>query len=98
MLKPHGLITAVGVLVILGGYAWWANRHPVADTTATPPAPKIISIAPEQISSIRLVKADEPVSIEKKADKWQIVMPRQLAADTDAVTGMTSSLSSLSSD
>jgi hypothetical protein len=57
MLKPQGLITAVGVLAILGGYAWWANRHPTSDkSTTTPAAPKILSLTADQITGIRLVK------------------------------------------
>jgi hypothetical protein len=100
MVKPHGLITALGVLAILGGYAWWANKHPTADTPpATPAAPKILSLAADQIQSIRLAKTGaEPVSIVRTGDKWQIAGARPLAADTDAINSLSSAVSPLNSD
>jgi hypothetical protein len=100
MLKPHGLITAVGVLAILGGYAWWANRHPAVDTTvATTTSPKILSLNADQITSIRLAKTGaEPITLNKTGDKWQVVTDKTLAADSDAVAGITGAVSPLTSD
>ena len=100
MLKPHGLITAVGVLAILGGYAWWANRHPVADTTPDKSvSPKILTLTADQITSIRLAKTGEdPITLSKTGDKWQIETTKPLAADQDAVTSLTGAVSPLTSD
>ncbi len=100
MLKPHGLITAAGVLAILGGYAWWANRHPVSDTnTTTPPAPKILALTADQITNIKIAKTDEdPVVLNKTGDKWVIAAAKPLAADNDAVSTLTGALSPLTSD
>jgi hypothetical protein len=97
MLKPQGLITALGVLAILGGYAWWANRHPTADTTpATPAAPKILALTADQITSIRLSKPGaDPITLTKSGDKWKL---DALAADQDAVTTLTGAVSPLTSD
>jgi len=103
MLKPQGLITAVGVLAILGGYAWWANRHPVADTSATPPAPKILSLSADQITAVRLAKPGAPpVVLNKTASGWQIAASdktdKPLPADSDAVTALTGAVTPLNSD
>jgi hypothetical protein len=100
MLKPHGLITAVGVLAILGGYAWWANKHPVAEpASTTPPSPKILSLTADQITSIRLAKTgSEPLTLQKTGDAWQVTTPNPLTADQDAITSLTSAVSPLTSD
>jgi hypothetical protein len=100
MLKPQGLIAAVTVLAVLGGYAWWSNRHPKSDTASTTPvAPKILSLTADQIQQIRVSKAGaEPVTLLKTGDQWQIAAAKPLAADQDAVGGLTSALSPLNSD
>ncbi len=100
MMKTHGLITAVGVLAILGGYAWWANRHPAADTAAAPATPQITSIAADQIQSIRIAKAgSDPVVLDKTSGQWKVQAgDKALAADQDAVSGFTSAVSPLNSD
>ena len=36
-MKSGGLITALGVLVVLGGLVWWFNKHPTADTARRRP-------------------------------------------------------------
>ena len=56
-MKPHGLIAATGVLAILGGYAWWANKNPTPEAASTVPvAPKILALNADQIQSIKLTK------------------------------------------
>lgn len=99
-MKPHGLIAALGVLAILGGYAWWANRHPVSDTASTTPAsPKILSLPADQITTIRIAKTGaEPITLAKQGDQWQITTPNALPADQDAVTALTSAISPLTAD
>ena len=100
MLKPHGLITAVGVLAILGGYAWWANRHPAADTSpATGATSKILTLAADQIQSIQLAKTGaDPITLTRTGDAWQIAGAKPLAADPDAITSLTGAVSPLTSD
>src|SRR5277367_2082946 len=99
-MKPHGLIAALGVLAILGGYAWWANKHPVADKASTTPAsPKILSLSADQIQSIRLAKTGaDPVVVNKTGSTWQIDGAKPLAADSDAVTSLTGAVSPLTAD
>lgn len=100
MLKPQGLIAAAGVLVILGGYAWWAQKHPTADTSSsTPAAPKILSLSADQIQSFRLAKTGEdPVTLNKTGDGWQIAGAKPLAADQDAISSLTGTVTPLTSD
>jgi len=99
MLKPHGLITAVGVLAILGGYAWWVNRHPAPETPPTPAAPKILSLTADQITSIHLSKTGaEPIVLNKAPDGWQIDGAKPLAADSDAIAALTGAVSPLTAD
>lgn len=100
MLKPQGLITAVGVLAILGGYAWWANKHPTApDTSTAATSPKILSLSADQITGIRLAKTGaEPVVLSKSGNQWQITAPQALPADSDSLTALTTALSPLASD
>src|SRR6185312_241991 len=100
MLKPQGLITAVGVLAILGGYAWWANRHPTSDKSpADATSPKILSLTADQITGIRLLKTGpDAVVLSKTGDKWQITAPQELPADSDSVTALTGAVAPLTSD
>jgi hypothetical protein len=99
MLKPQGLITAVGVLAILGGYAWWANRHPAPDTSATSTAPKILSLSADDITGIQLEKTGtDPVVLKKTGNQWQITAPQTLPADSDSMTALTTALAPLTSD
>jgi hypothetical protein len=74
----------------------------VADTPATPPAPKILNIAADQITSIRLAKAaGEPITLSKQGDRWQVAggdAAKPLPADQDAVTSLTGAAAPLNSD
>jgi hypothetical protein len=100
MLKPQGLITAVGVLAILGGYAWWANRHPTSDKSPEDKnSPKILTLAADQITGIKLIRTGaDTVVLTKSGDKWQITAPQELPADSDAVNGLTGAVAPLTSD
>jgi hypothetical protein len=100
-MKPGGLFTAVGVLIVLGGVVWWFNKHPSTDATAskTPAAPKLISVDPKQIEGIRLAKAGaEPVELTKLAGSWTIAKPSAMPADADAVSMLAGSIASLNAD
>ena len=94
-IKPGGLFTAVGVLVVLGGLVWWFNKHPTADATAskTATAPKLISVDPKQIEDIRLAKSGaDPIELAKLANSWTITKPSAMPADADAVNMLAGSI------
>jgi hypothetical protein len=99
-MKSGGLITALGVLVVLGGLVWWSNKHPsTPDTSKTPPAPKLISVDQKQIEGIVLAKpGSDPIELAKLADSWTIVKPTPMPADQDAVGMLTSTLATLNAD
>jgi hypothetical protein len=99
-MKSGGLITALGVLVVLGGLVWWSNKHPTTDTALkTPPAPKLISVDQKQIEGIVLAKTgSDPIELTKLADSWTIAKPTAMPADQDAVGMLTSTLATLNAD
>ena len=99
-MKSGGLITALGVLVVLGGLVWWFNKHPTADTASkTPPAPKLISVDARQIEDIVLSKAgSDPIELANLAGSWTIAKPMPMPADQDAVNMLTGSLATLNAD
>ena len=73
MKQPVGLLIASVVLVALAGLVWWTNKHPTTSASTTPAAPKILSIAENQVQQIRISKpGSNPVVLKKLADKWAI--------------------------
>lgn len=96
------LIIAAAVMAGLGGVVWWSNRQEKlkADKPAPDASPKILSLKDSDIRQIELTKRDEPPTVLKKNDagQWAITAPKPLAADQNAVSSLTSSASSLSSD
>lgn len=99
-MKFGGLLTALGVLVVLGGLVWWSNKHPsVSAASKTPPAPKLISVDAKQIEGIVLAKSgSDPIELVKLADTWSIAKPMPMTADQDAVSMLTGSLATLNAD
>src|SRR5580658_354777 len=99
-MKPGGLFTAIGVLIVLSGLMWWFNKHPTTATASkTPAAPKLISVDAKQIEDIRLVKAgSDPIELAKLADSWTITKPSAMPADQDAVNMLTGSIATLNAD
>jgi Domain of unknown function (DUF4340) len=99
-MKLGGLLTAVGVLAILGGTVWWTNKHPTVDAKSkTPDAPKILSLDPKQITDIRIAKTgSDPVELVKLAQTWEITKPEMLHADQDTVEMFANSVATLTAD
>jgi hypothetical protein len=102
-MKSKGLFIATVVLAALSGALYWSNHHPPADDTAkasldTPP--KILNLKHEDITKLAIKKkAGEEVALAKNdSGKWQIVAPKPLGADQDAVSSVLSTVSSLNSD
>jgi Domain of unknown function (DUF4340) len=102
-MKNSGLIIAAVVLAALAGALYWSNRHPASENTAkasidTPP--KILSLKQDYISKIEIKKKGGEELVLAKGDdgKWQIVAPKPLGADQEAVSSLLSSVSSLNSD
>ena len=100
-LKPGGLFTALGVLVVLGGVTWWFNKHPSTDANASkaPASPKLIAVDTNQIEGIKITKLGaEPIELARLANQWTIVKPATMPADTDSVNMLAGSLATLNAD
>jgi hypothetical protein len=100
-MKSKGLLAASFLLLVLSGIIWWsnkktatANKIPVENTST-----KLLSSSEDQIQEIEIQKrAGEAIRLQRNEASWQIAGPKPLRADPDAISGMLSSLSSLSSD
>lgn len=100
-MKFRGLLVGVALLAVLGGLVYWSNRkQKSADTKTSATETKILSIPEDQIREVRIEKTGGEHTLLRKGDdgKWQIVEPKPLRADQDAVSSMVSTLASLSAD
>lgn len=101
-MKLTRLIIAAALMAGLGGVVWWSNRQEKvkAEKPAADASPKILSLKDSDIRQIEITKKGEPATILKKNDagQWAITAPKPLGADQNAVSSLTSSGSSLSSD
>ena len=101
-MRLRGLLIAAAVLALLAGGVWWSNRARKAEEGKPRPdePPKILSLAEDQIRRIEILKKDaEPTVLEKdQGGNWEMTAPRPLRVDRDAVSSLTSTLSSLNSD
>jgi len=104
MLKPQGLIAALAALAVLGGYAYWAQKHPKTDLAAAgaAEAPKILTLTADQIQSITIKKTGaDTITATKSGDRWQVAGgdgATPVAADSDAIAALTGAVSPLPSD
>jgi hypothetical protein len=96
------LLIATALLAILGAGVWWSNRQktaeeakPKADTT-----PKIVAIPSDQIVQLDFKPKDGQETIIKKTgdNKWEMLQPKPYRVDNEAVSGVTSALSSLAAN
>jgi len=100
-MKSKGLMTASFLLLALSAVIWWSNKKtatagksPVESTTT-----KMVSIPEDQFQEIEIKKrTGETVRLQRDGSKWQITAPEHFRADSDAVSSMLSTLSSLNSD
>jgi Domain of unknown function (DUF4340) len=102
-MKTHSLLVAAFVLLVLTGFLYWSSRHKPADDTSKISAdapPPILKLDESSITSLELKKKDaEPLLLTKNASgDWHITQPKPYRADQSAVTGITSTLSSLNSE
>src|SRR5581483_11453957 len=97
-MKPTGLLVAVALLAVLGGLTWWSNKKQASAGKTSDTTTKILSIPSDQVQELRLKKPGETVDVRQQNGKWQLTQPETLPADSDAVTTMVSSLSSLTAD
>ncbi len=106
-MRPKSLIVAAVLLVVLSGAVWYTKKHPEvaqkfgesdkktpADTSA-----KVLNVPDDQISKIDIKKRDgSDVELDRNGSTWDIAGADRLAADQDAVSGLSSSFAPLTAD
>ena len=100
-MKIRGLIFAVAVLAGLVGTLYWSNHHKPSESVqaSADTPPKILTLNESEVSRIDLKKKIGPeLVLARDNGSWQISSPDKLAADQSAVSGVVSTLSSLSSE
>lgn len=102
-MKSRGLLAAAVVLAALTGTLYWSNHRKAKEVSAAPSAdapPKVLSLNSADLVRVKISKkgADELTLQKNDAGHWQILTPKPLAADQEAVSGLASTLSSLNSD
>jgi hypothetical protein len=98
-MKLNGLLTALGVLIVLGGLVWWSNKHPATDTKTTPALAKLITAKPDEYQHITIAKTgSDPVELAKLANNWEIIKPVQLHADQGSVGSLAGTMTTITPD
>src|SRR3954451_5237623 len=100
-MRPKGLLIAVVLLAVLGGFTWWSTKHPpAADKPSTDGGnTKLLTIPDDQFQEIKVAKlTGEVIDLKKDGGKWRMTSPKAMAADQDAAGSMQSTLANLSSD
>ena len=100
-MKFRGLTFAVTLLAVLTGLLYWSNHHKPAETVqaTTDASPKILTLNDSDVSRVDLKKDGSDLELVKDPQgKWKIESPETLPADQSAVSGVVSSLSSLTSE
>lgn len=102
-MKLRSLIVAAVVLLALVGVLYWSNHRKPSDEIAKASAdtsPVILKLDESTITRFELKNKDaEPILLAKNnAGAWQIEQPKPLRADQSSVSGVLSTLSSLTSE
>jgi hypothetical protein len=102
-MRIRSLIVAAIVLLGLSGALYWSEHRTPTDETAKVSAdnpPAILTLDEVAITRLELKKkATKPIVLTKNTSGvWQIVQPTVLKADQSTVSGVLSTLSSLSSE
>src|SRR5581483_10150911 len=102
-MKTHSLLVAAFILLVLTGFLYWSGKHKPSEDTdkiSADTPPPILKLDENSITSLELKKKGaEPVLLVKNSSgNWQITEPKPYRADQSAVSGMTSALSSLTSE
>lgn len=101
-MKIRSLVVAAVVFFIFVGVLYWSDHHkPVEDAakTSADAPPAILMLDASAITRLDLEKKDEEPIVLTKAEsgKWQITAPQPFSGDQSTVSGILSTLSSLTS-
>jgi len=99
-MRLRGLLAAVVVLAALSVAVYWSNKAQKAEEkkAAVDTSPKVLSVPEDQFQQIELHKTGSDDIVLKKGQdgKWIMFAPKTWPLDQDAVSGLISTLSSLS--
>jgi len=96
----RGLLIGVIALAVLGGTAYWSEHNKKPEDTKGPnDSPKLVSLKDEDVSRVEIRRKDaEPVVVQKEKSGWQMIQPKPVRTDADAVSGVVSAMSGLTWD
>ena len=101
-MKSTGLLVAVGLLLVAGAGVWWSNKSEAekGSKPAEGAAPKILSLVESDIVRVEWKRAaGESTVVEKDAaGAWKISAPVAYAADREAVLGLLTAVSAITSE
>jgi hypothetical protein len=104
MIKSKGLLVAAFLLAALAATLYWSNHHQSAASSANVSTDsntvKFLSLNRDDVTKIEIKKkgGDDVVLTKGTADKWKLTSPKPLGADADTISGVLSTLSSVSSE
>jgi hypothetical protein len=100
-MKTRGLIIAAAVLAALAGALYWSNRREAAEAAAgTPDKPRILTFTTEDVTRVDIQRnRTETVTLAKQdSGEWQVSQTPPLPADSNTVSGLLYTLSTLNAD
>ncbi|MEO8049923.1 MAG: DUF4340 domain-containing protein [Acidobacteriota bacterium] len=100
-MKWGRMLTAGVLLAGLAVALWWSNRQEKAKEgkPAADAPPKILALNADTIQQIEIRhRGEDPVTLQLKAGKWEMTSPKPLAADSSAVSAITSAASSIDAE
>lgn len=97
-MKFRGLLAAAVVLLVLGGVLYW-SEHRKPKETASSVTPTIVKVDPSAVTSLTVKQKNAPpvTLVRKSPSDWRITAPSDVAANSDAVSGILSGLAPLTS-
>ena len=104
MIKSKGLLVAAFLLAALAATLYWSNRHQSAASSANVSTDsntvKFLSLNRDDVTKIEIKKkgGDDVVLTKGTSDKWKLTSPKPLGADADTISGVLSTLSSVTSE
>src|SRR3954452_15059344 len=96
----RGLLIGVIALAVLGGAAYWSEHNKKPEDAKGPnDSPKLVSLKGDDVNRLEIRRTDaEPVVVQKEKSGWQMAQPKPARTDSDAVTGVVSTVSGLTWD
>jgi hypothetical protein len=101
-MKSPGLLVATVVLLVLVGLLYWSKRSSSAKTpeASVNPSPKILALNQADIDKLEIKKkgTEDIVLTKDGSGDWHITAPKDFRADSNAVSGLLSTVSTLNAE